>query len=282
MEDKETRKAFMKLLNRYIKVLKSNPSYHSSREILNITDNSKYAIDPQMLEYDNDNRKDTKEENTLINAMRGIGRRMGRTTKDNYESLYIELNNHPAFKKFFTDNNINKNDMQNFGGYLLQDYQTKESEKYAKQKQQQQVIKQENETLKEENETLKEDNKKKGEKIERRDRRLERKDKKINDLTEQLDKQKEELNQMKEHYEEEEQRIKNYYEKKTDEMTKQHEEEKDKLMGEKNQLKNKYNKKFKEKTNELKQMKLEKEQFEKEKAKITKELQAEMNLILTE
>ena len=271
MEDKETRKAFMKLLNRHINILKSNPSYYSSREILNITDNSKYVIDPQMLEYDNDNRKDTKEENALINAMRGIGRRMGRTTKDNYESLYIELNNYPAFKKFFNDNNINKNDMQNFGGYLLQDYQTKESEKYTKQKQQQQVMKQENETLKEENQNLTEENKKKDKKIERRDRRLERKDKKINDLTEQRDKLEENLNQMIEQHEKETQRIKNYYEKKTDKMTKQHEEEKAKLMGEKNQITQKYKTKY-----QATKTSMGKEQFEKEKAKITKELQEEM------
>ena len=271
MEDKETRKAFMKLLNRHIKDLKSNPSYYSSREILNITDNSKYVIDPQMLEYDNDNRKDTKEENALINAMRGIGRRMGRTTKDNYGSLYIELNNHPAFKKFFNDNNINKNDMQNFGGYLLQDYQTKESEKYAKQKQQQQVMKQENETLKEENQNLTEENKKKDKKIERRDRRLERSKQRINDLTEQRDKLEENLNQMKEQHEKETQRIKNYYEKKTDEMTKQHEEEKAKLMGERNQLIQKYKTKY-----QATKTSMGKEQFEKEKAKITKELQEEM------
>ena len=155
MENSTTRKAFMKLLNKYINVFKSDSySYYGGlREIFNINNDSEYVINPQMLEYDNDKRKDTKEENALINSMRKIGQKMTRTGRknDNYETLYIELNNHPAFKAFFEQNNINKNDMYNFANYILEDYQTKESEKYARQKQQREEMKQENETLKEEN-----------------------------------------------------------------------------------------------------------------------------------
>lgn len=279
MDDITTRKAFMKLLNRHIKVFKSNPDYYGAlREIFNIKDNSEYVIDPQMLEYNNDNRKNTREENALINSMRGIGKRMTRTgiKSNNYESLYFELNNHPAFKKFFNYNNINKNDMKNFAEYILQDYQTKESERYAKQKQQQQVIKQENETLKEENQNLTEENKKKDEKIERRNRRIERKNKKINDLIEQRDKLEEDLNNVKQQHEEEKKRTEDLYKKKIDEMSKEQEAEISKLNEEKTHINQKYKAIYKEKLREIRQS-VDKNQFEKEKKKIEAEMKAEMN-----
>ena len=93
MDDSTTRKNFMKLLNKYINDFKKNPNYSALREILNITDNSEYVIDPQMLEYNNDKRKDTNEENTLIRAMRDIGKKMLRGGKrNNYGDLYFELN----------------------------------------------------------------------------------------------------------------------------------------------------------------------------------------------
>lgn len=264
----------MKLLNDYIKDFKTDASYYDAlREIFNIKDDSKYVIDPQMLEYDNDNRKNTKEENTLISSMRNIGNRMMRTGKksNNYGDLYFELNNHPVFKRFFTNNNINKNDMYNFAEYLLRDYQTKGSEKYARQKQQQQAMKEENETLKEEKDILTEENKKKDKKIARRDRRLERKKQQVNDLTEQRDKLEEELNQMKEKHEKEAQRIKDFYKKKNDELTKQHEAEIAKLIEQRNKLKQKYT----TKGNKIKES-MDKTEFKKEKQKIEANLNEEM------
>lgn len=274
--DKNWFKDFMKLLNVYIKDFKSDDPYYYGglREIFNITDDSKYVIDPRMMEYDNDNRKDTKEENALINSMRKIGKRMKRKN-DNYESLYNELNNHPAFKKFFNNNNINKNDMYNFAEYLLRDYQTKASEKYAEQTERQQAMKQENETLRGENQILTEENKKKDGKIARRDRRLEKKQQKINDLTEQRDKLEEDLNHVKQQHEEEKQRIKDFYKKKIDGVTKNNKAEIAKLDEDKNNLLTKYKKIYKEKVEKIRQS-MDKEQLEKEKQKITKELNAEM------
>lgn len=283
MEDKTTRKKFMELLNKYINDFKtdSHSYYYGLREILNINNDSKYVIDPRMLKYDNDNRKDTKEENTLISSMRNIGNRMMRTSKDNYETLYVELNNHPVFKRFFTNNNINKSDMYNFAKYLLRDYQTKSSEKYAQQKQQREEMRQENETLKEEKEILTEENKKKDKQIARIDRRLERSNKKINDLTEQRDKIAEDLNHAKQQHEEETQRIKDFYEKKNDEMTKQNEAEKAKLIEGQNKLLTKYRKIYKEKVEKIKNS-MDENQLKKEKEKITKELNEEMAAERTE
>lgn len=192
MENKETRKKFMRMLNKYIDDLKTGPDYNTVREIFNIKDNSEYVIDPQMMEYDNDNRKDTKEENALISTMRNIGKRMQRTSKKavNYGDLYFELNNNTAFKRFFNNNNINEDDMYKFSEYILQDYKTKSVEQHekqnAKEKERQQAMKQENETLKEEKEILTEENKKKDNKIERRDRRIERRDNKIKKNEEEI------------------------------------------------------------------------------------------------
>ena len=285
MDNKETRKKFMKLLNKYIKDFKSDTDhyYATTREIFNITDNSKYVIDPHMLEYNNDNRKDTQEENTLINSMRDIGRRMTRTGRNtsNYEGLYFELNKHPAFKNFFNNNHIGKSDMYNFAEYILDDYQTKSSEKYARQKQQQQEMKQENETLKGENQILTEENQKKDKKIERRDRRLERINKKYNDLIEQRDKLAEDFNQMKEQHKQETQRIKEFYEKKNDEMSKVQEAEIAKLSKEKNNLKAKYKTKYKEKVEKIRNS-MDEKQLKKEKEKILKEINEELNNERTE
>ena len=275
MDNKTTRKKFMILLNNYINDFKTDAYsyYYGLREIFNINNDSKYVIDPQMLEYDNDNRKNTREENKLINAMRDIGRRMQRTSAktSNYGDLYSELNNHPVFKRFFTNNNINKSDMYKFANYILEDYQTKDSEKYARQKQQREEMKQENETLKEEKEILTEENRKKDKKIARRDRRLERSKQKINDLTEQRDKQEEALNQMKEQHEQETQRIKDFYEKKNEELTKQHEAEKAKLIEQQNNIIQKYKAKYK-----ATKTSMDEKQFEKEKEKISKNLHDEM------
>lgn len=282
MDDITTRKTFMKLLNKYINDFKTNPEYYAAaREILNVTNDSKYIIDPQMMEYDNDNRKDTKEENALISSVRDIGKKMKRTGRKttNYGNLYNELNYHPAFKKFFANNNINEDDMYNFAIYLLQDYQTKSTEQHekynARQKQRREAMKQENETLKEENQTLTEENRKKDGKIARRDRRLEKKKQQINDLTEQLDKNKEALNQIKEQCEQEKQRTINYYEKKTDEMIKQNEAEIAKLNKEKSKLKRKYETKGKVKLNEIEKS-MDKTKYEEEKQKIIAKLNAEM------
>ena len=80
MDNKDWFIVFMKLLNKYVNDFKTEPDYYALREIFNIKDDSEYVINPQMLDYDNDNRKDTKEENALINSMRNIGRRMLRTS----------------------------------------------------------------------------------------------------------------------------------------------------------------------------------------------------------
>lgn len=281
MDNITTRKNFMKLLNRHIKDFKSDSySYYSGlREIFNINNDSEYVINPQMLEYDNDNRKDTKDENALINSMRKIGQKMTRTGRksDNYENLYFELNKHPAFKNFFNNNNINENDMKTFAEYILRDYQTKESEKYAKQKQQQQEMKQENETLKGENQILTEENKKKDGKIARRDRRLERKNKKINDLIEQRDKLEEDLNHVKQQHEKEKQRTEDFYKKKIDGITKDNDAKIAKLNEEKNNLLKKYSAKLKE----IRQS-MDENQYNKEKNKIKDELKEEMAAERTE
>ena len=279
MDDITTRKTFMKLLNKYINDLKTNrDDYAAAREILDITDNSEYVINPQMMEYDNNKRKNTKEENDLISAMRNIGHRMKRTSvkASNYGDLYFDLNKHPVFKVFFRKKNIQKDDMYNFANYILQDFKTKsieQHEKYnAKQKQQQQAIKEENETLKEENQTLTEENKKKDGKIARRDRRLERKEQQINELKERQEKLEEYTNQLKEQYEQEKQRTINYYEKKNEETSKQNEAEMAKLIKGKDNLRTKY----KTKLNEIKKS-MDEKQYEKEKQKIIKDLNVEMN-----
>ena len=264
----------MKLLNKYVNDFKTNPEYYALREIFNIKDNSEYVINPQMMEYDNDNRKNTTEENALINSMRDIGRNMKRKTKNNYGDLYYELNNHPVFKVFFRNRNIKKDDMYNFANYILEDYQTKGSEKYAQQKEKQQAIKQENETLKEENQTLTEENKKKDGKIARRDRRLERKKQQINDLTEQLDKKEEDLKQMKEQCEQEKQRTINYFKNKSDKETKKYEAEIAKLIEQKEKLKQNIKQNVIQDINKIKQS-MDKTQFDKEKEKITAVLIAE-------
>ena len=276
MDDSTTRKTFMKMLNKYVNDFKSNPYYYSLREIFNIKDNSEYVINPQMLEYDNDNRKDTKEENALISAMRDIGRRMQRTSSkaSNYEDLYRDLSFHPVFKVFFHNRNIQKDDMEKFANYLLEDYQTKGTEKYARTKQKREAIKQENETLKEENQTLTEDNKRKDGKIERRDRRLEKKKQQINDLTEQLDKKEEKLNQLKKQHERETQRIKDYYKNKTNEESKKYEAEIAKLIEQKEKLKQNIKQNVIQDINKIKQS-MDKTQYEKEKEKIKAELIAE-------
>ena len=277
MDDITTRKTFMKLLNKYINDFKSNPDYYYSlRNILNITNNSETVIDPRMLEYDNEKRKNTKEENALINSMRDMGRKMLRGEKNNnYGDLYRELNNHPVFKRFFNNHNIKEDDMYNFANYILEDYRTKESEKYARQKQKREAMKQENETLKEENQTLTEENKKKDGKIAQSKRRIERKDQQINDLKEQREKLEEDLNQMKEQHKHEKQRIKDYYKKKNEEISKQNEAEIARLIEEKNNLITKYKTKGKNKLNEIKKS-MDETQYEKEKEKIKSKLHAEM------
>lgn len=270
MEDKSWFKAFMKLLNRNINILKKDKLYETSREILNITDDSDYVINPQMLEYDNDTRKDTKEENALIGKTRNIGKNMLRVVKNHskYESLYNNLSNNPKFRDFFEQNGIEKEDMEEFAKHIA-GFKTKsieQHEKYnAKQRAEKQAMKQENETLKGENQILTEDNKKKDKKIERRN-------KKINDLIEQRDKLEEDLNHVKQQHEEEKQRTEDFYKKKTDEMTKEHEAEIAKLIEQKDKLSKKYGKKLKEIRDSM-----DKNQYEQEKKKITDELKTEMN-----
>ena len=276
MNDKDWFKAFMKLLNRNINILKNDKKYETAKYILDITDNSEDVINKSMFDYSNDKRKDIKEENELIGKTRNIGKKMLKVVKgySNCERLYNNLSNNPKFKAFFEQNNIEKEDMEDFANHIF-GFKTKSIEQYekykAKQKQQQQAIKQENETLKEEKEILTEENKKKDKKIERRDRRLERKKQQINDLIEQRDKQEEEINQMKEHYEQEKQEIINYYEKNNNEMSKQNEAEIAKLIEEKNNLKNKYITKLRK----IKQS-MDEKQYEKEKQKIQAKIQAEM------